>query len=602
MKGKGWAFFNESVSLYKMRLQKADSIIKSFLSKPVDCSKTENFIWPPLGFAGSEIELAQRWQKYLKWRLMAVIAEQVEDSLKDAAKTPINFKELELAAREKLKKNEHRYISNLISTPENFVSGLQDNYLNCIAWCYDPHSSYMNLKEKKEFETEMSASEFSAGIGLDENDKGESTIDFLQPGGSAWRSGQLHKGDVITKVKINGQEKSVAEMEEDELDDMLNSKEESDLSLTVKTPAGESKTVKLHKEKVVNEESVVKSYVIQGKKNIGYISLPGFYSREEEGAKEINYNGCANDVSKEIVKLKKDSIAGLVLDVRFNGGGSMWEAMQLAGIFIDIGPVASVKDKDGKVYFLKDPNRGTIYDGPMIVLINGASASASEFLSAALQDYNRAVIMGDKTYGKGTAQIVMPMDTNKVDISKQYEDFVKVTQKKFYRVNGGTTQWAGVQPDIELPGVFASDKYKEKANASALLPDKSKVGVFEKLPPLPLASLADKSAKRVAVSAHYKAVNNLIQWQAQYEKGRTIPLQWNNYYAQYLDAKKMFKQVGGDSSVNTGLLISNNHFDTERILQSTERSKEINAVYLEQLKTDQGIFQAYQVFMDWLGQ
>ncbi len=153
---------------------------------------------------------------------------------------------------------------------------------------------------------------------------------------------------------------------------------------------------------------------LHGNKNIGYINLPGFYSREDESIedeKDIKYDGCANDVSKEIVKLKKDTIAGLILDLRYNGGGSMWEAMQLAGIFIDIGPVASMKEKDGKVHFLKDPNRGTIYDGPMMVLINGASASASEFLSAALQDYNRAIIVGGATYGKGTAQIVLPMDT-----------------------------------------------------------------------------------------------------------------------------------------------------------------------------------------------
>ena len=147
--------------------------------------------------------------------------------------------------------------------------------------------------------------------------------------------------------------------------------------------------------------------MLHSNKNIGYINLPGFYSREDESItdeRDLTYDGCANDVSKEIVKLRKDTIAGLILDLRFNGGGSMWEAMQLAGIFIDIGPVASVKDKEGKVRFLKDPNRGTIYDGPLMVLINGASASASEFVSAVLQDYNRAMIVGGTTYGKGTAQ------------------------------------------------------------------------------------------------------------------------------------------------------------------------------------------------------
>ena len=600
MNGKGWNFFNQSVALYKMRLKKTDSIIQSFLAKPIDFTKPDNISWPFKNYAITEQELTVRWQQYLKWRLLSFIAEKVEDSIKESAKPLVNFNELETVARAAVKKIEVRYISNLISTQQEFYSLLQDEYLNAIAWCYDPHTTYMNLKEKKEFETEMSASAFSAGIGIDKNDKGEVSINYLQPGGSAWRSGQLHMGDVITKVKSNEKEKDVAELDEDTLEELFSGNDEADVVVTVRTAAGELKTVTLHKEKLVDEESVVKSYVIHGNKNIGYINLPGFYSREEEGSDKANYNGCANDVSKEMVKLKKDTIAGLILDLRFNGGGSMWEAMQLAGIFIDIGPVASVKEKNGAVHFLKDPNRGTIYDGPLIVLINGASASASEFVSAALQDYNRAIIMGENTYGKGTAQKLLPMDTNTAVSPKNYEDYVKVTETKFYRINGNTTQWEGVKPDIVLPGLYGNNRFKEKANASALLPDKSKVGTYEKSPPLPLTMLEQKSKLRVQGSNYYKGIQQFNLWQDTYFNGRNIPLQWNTYYAHFLDTKKLYKKLNDDNPTVNQLAITNNIFDWKRINQSTNRSKEINLVYIEHLQNDEGIAEAYRVFADWL--
>jgi carboxyl-terminal processing protease len=385
---------------------------------------------------------------------------------------------------------------------------------------------------------------------------------------------------------------------------MLGGNNQAGLEVTVKTAAGELKTIKLSKEKIDDEESIVKSYVLQGNKNIGYINLPGFYSREDDSItdeKDIKYDGCANDVSKEIVKLRKDTIAGLILDLRYNGGGSMWEAMQLAGIFIDIGPVASVKDKDGKVRFLKDPNRGTIYDGPLMVLINGRSASASEFVSAVLQDYNRALIVGGTTYGKGTAQIVLPMDTMPFSNNKNYTEFVKVTQQKFYRVNGSTTQWKGVLPDIELPDIYSDELNKEKANSSALQPDNSKTGIYQAAAALPAQSLKLKSEQRTVNDAYFKTINTFNKWIKDYKTGRTIPLQWNTYTAHYKKILEMFKDAGEDAEdKNTGLPVRNNSFDGQRINVSTQHSKENNDAYIKLVQKDNTLAEAYKIMMDWI--
>ena len=601
----GADFFTRSANLYKTGLKRTDSILQVLLTKPFDFSRPDNITWPFTNFAQSNAELTQRWQNFLKWRVLENIADKLAAGGKTISETlPTEFIQLEKDAREKAKRQERNFINNLLQTPELFILNMEDDYLNTITWCYDPHTSYMSIKEKKEFDTEMSASEYSAGFELEENEKGDLAISFLQPGGSAWRSGQLHTGDVLVKVKSEGVEKDVAELGDDEMDKILGGNNQTDMDVTIKTAAGELKTVKLSKEKIDDEEGIVKSYVLHGSKNIGYINLPGFYSREDESItdeKDLTYDGCANDVSKEIVKLRKDTIAGLILDLRFNGGGSMWEAMQLAGIFIDIGPVASVKEKDGKVHFLKDPNRGTIYDGPLLVLINGASASASEFVSAVLQDYNRAIIVGGTTYGKGTAQLVMPLDTLPFSKNKNYTDFVKVTQKKFYRVNGSTTQWKGVVPDIELPDVYAGELFKERANSSALQPDNSRAGMYQPLAVLPVQSLKLQSEQRIAGDDYFKTITTFNKWLREYKAGRTIPLQWNTYATHYKKIMKMFKELGNEDEKNEAVvLVTNNGFDRQRINVSTLHSKENNEAYLKQVQKDNTLAEAYKIMMDWI--
>lgn len=604
--GREWEFYNKSTALYTFSLKRTDSILQVLLARPFDFSKPDNVVWPVSAYAQSVTELTQRWLKFLKWRVLENIADKLSDGGKTINETiPADFAQLEKDAREKAKKQEGTYIKELLKTPVQFNADMENDYLNTIAWCYDPHTSYMSMKDKKEFDTEMSASEFSAGFELEENDKGDLVISFLQPGGSAWRSGQLHTGDQLIKVKSEGIEKDIADIENDsELDRMLGGNNQSDLEITVKTAAGELKTVKLRKEKIDDEEGVVKSYVLHGGKNIGYINLPGFYSREDEtigDERDISFDGCANDVSKEIVKLRKDTIAGLILDLRYNGGGSMWEAMQLAGIFIDIGPVASVKEKDGKVRFLKDPNRGTIYDGPLMVLINGASASASEFVSAVLQDYNRALIVGGTTYGKGTAQMVLPMDTLPFSQNKKYEDFVKVTQRKFYRVNGSTTQWKGVLPDIELPDLYADESYKEKANSSALQPDNSRTGIYQPAAALPIQALRPKSEQRILNDNYFKTINVFNKWIREYKNGRTIPLQWSSYAAHYKKIMEMFKELGRDDEAEkTVLSVTNNGFDRQRINLSTQHSKQNNNAYLKLVEKDMTLAEAYKIMMDWI--
>lgn len=597
-----WQFFRKSVVLYRNRLHRVDSIVKNVLAKPLDFSSNDNMQYPFTAFASNDNELQQRWKKYLKWQVLHRIADE-NDSTFISPSDLIAAEKKETALQ---KNRQDKYFKRLLGNSlVDFEKDLQENYLNCIAWCYDPHTMYMNMAVKDEFETQMSASEYSLGFELEENDKGEPEVSFLQPGGSAWSNGELHKGDVLIAIRMGKEFKNFSDLTESEVDAIFTGKDKSETEIKVRTITGETKIVKLAKEKISNEEEVVKSFVLNGNSNIGYINLPGFYSRENTSVQkmdDINFDGCANDVSKEIVKLKKDDIAGLILDLRFNSGGSIWEAMQLAGIFIDIGPVASIKDRDGKVRFLKDPNRGTIYDGPLMVLVNGVSASASEFIGAVLQDYNRAIIVGSTTYGKGTAQIILPMDSAMPDPNKKYEDFVKVTGEKFYRVNGGTTQWTGVEPDIALPDIYSSDSYKEKSQKSALKPDRSKTGTYSALPALPVAALKSKSDERCSASQYFTAVNQYIRLADSNEKERLIPLNMAVYQQQYREAKKLYKLLSEDMLADAEQSsVRNNSFDKERFALLSNYNKGLNEAYLSNIKKDPVIREAMNIMQDWTG-
>jgi len=608
--GNGWVFFDKSMRLFKKALQRSDSVQKTILSVPSDFSKPATLHFPFKTYPATVAELTERHQQITRWRILRNIASAIDTA--DILPASFNVAPADFAAREKkvklqLKKQHDIMLKEMMAYDAVFEKNYGDAYLHCISWCYDPHTSYMNLADKKDFETGLSGFEFSIGLALDKDEDGNHKIARLEPGGSAWRSGELHTGDFITAIKKGAEpERDLSLMDEGEVDEMLSGTSDEKVELTVRTAAGSTKKVTLTKEKITDDEGIVKSYLITGAKKIGYIQLPGFYSREDDGEEE-KIDGCANDVSKEIIKLTRDGISGLILDLRQNGGGSIWEAMQLAGIFIDYGPVGSIKDKTGKVRFLKDPNRGSVYDGPLLVMINGGSASASELTGAMLQDYKRALIVGSTSYGKGTAQSIQPMDTTfneeattKKDYSS-FTDYVKVTGGKFYRVDGTTTQWKGVEPDIIIPDMYAASQKRERNIPSALLPDNAKQAMYQPLKGLPVEKLAAESRKRIETDSIFIQVKKVASWLQQMNEGRDIPLQWPAYTAMYKKSKEMMALVEMVEEQKSKLLtVTNNNFDSEKIRFATESGKELNDVYLQQVASDPYIHESFRILQDWL--
>jgi len=382
---------------------------------------------------------------------------------------------------------------------------------------------------------------------------------------------------------------NVSNAQAQEVNQILSESGGAKATLTVKKADGTTRQVTLHKEKLStdDDEEKVKGFVLKGTKTIGYISLPAFY---EDWDDDRGIKGCANDVAKEIIKLKKENIEGLILDLRYNGGGSMQEAIELAGIFIDIGPVGQIKSRTGKAETLKDMSRGTIFDGPLLLLVNGYSASASEMLAGTLQDYNRALIVGSPTYGKATAQNILPMDTtinletyNGKVVSDSY---IKLTISRLYRVNGTTAQMTGVKPDILLPEADGTATEREANEKFALQPNTIDGNKYYKpYPPLPVADLQSVAKKETDTSAYFKDAFAKAN-QPKKEKQQDISLFLDDAWQEKKKHMAEVKDVHVPTVGKTTLFVVNNDAYEQRLLQADHELQEMNEEWKKNLLTD----------------
>lgn len=522
LSGKSWAFLPMATALYKERLLDAESTIKQLMLKPLNFSKDEVIQFQQQrdqeSYTGEELQL--RWEKRLKYKTLLQVY-FAYDSLADTK----GVQALVLDAQKYVMLREERRINRVLDYNKGFDRYVALIFLNAITSCFDPHSVYLSHEEWAAFRSELSVESLSFGLYLDEEKNGQVRVSRLVPGGPAWKSGAFNKGDILLAMRpLKAKTIDLQGMDIEEVMALL-----ADQSLTVaefklKKTTGAIKAVQLAKEKVDQEENMVQSFILNADVKIGYISLPGFYTEWEN----MSGLGCANDVAKEIVKLKAEHIKGLILDLRNNGGGSIDEALNLAGIFIDEGPLYVVKYKDGKPETVKDMNRGTIYDGPLLLMVNGHSASASELVAAALQDYNRAVIVGSPTFGKASGQAIFPLDHSLQNLQAMSTDMgvVSTTMLKLYRIKGNSIQAKGLTPDIMLPEVNF-DAYKEVDLPFALPNDAVvKKVYYTPLPALPIDILRENSEKRVRSDPGFSALSKVIVPEV-----IEVPLQWPGFFA-----------------------------------------------------------------------
>jgi carboxyl-terminal processing protease len=499
-------FLTLVAGIYGQRLMQTDSLIDGITSKPFDYTLHETLtVAEDTSWAVSSQDLRSKISKLLKFSVGTTMA---YDLLHDKSQHPASKDSLEIALRKKAGARMHRSIRRILQSPRGIDNIVGNIYCQSLASCYDPHTDYFTSDVKAEFESMLGNKPLSFGLTLTEDENGNTMIGKLIAGGPAFQSGGLHEGDKILTLRWDDQGSiDVSGATVEETDRILDAEGGTRLTMTVKRPDGTTRDVSLQKQLVNadNDDNRVRGYVLNGSRTVGYISLPAFYSDWEDSR---GINGCANDIAKQILRLKRSNISGLILDLRYNGGGSMQEAVELAGIFIDAGPVAQIKTREAKVITLKDVNRGTVYDGPLILLVNGSSASASEMVAGTLQDYHRALIVGSPTYGKATAQVVLPMDTT-VDLGTysgqaQASSYLKITISKLYRITGQTAQRNGVLPDIVLPDPPDARTEREADERFALPstpiePNK----YYTALPPLHIEAARTVARKAIDSSAFF---------------------------------------------------------------------------------------------------
>jgi carboxyl-terminal processing protease len=458
-------FLKQLIRLYDQKINQTDSLLDKLSRTRLDLNLNEEYtVAEDSSFAPGEALRKKKLYKLIKRNVLETISDIYDD---DSARKNMKADSLEPAARKKVCHAFKREIQRNLQIKDGLPGFVCEAWCESIASCYDPHTEFFSPGKKDEFQGELGDKQLQFGFSLGEG-KDATEITRLKPGSPAYRSGLIHEGDEILALQWEGHEEvDVSDASTEEVNAFISGDHGNNLTLTIKKSDGTTRRVTLQREKAETDDdnSKVRSFILTGDHRIGFISLPAFYT--DWNGEEGGNNGCADDVAKEIIKLKKENIEGLILDIRYNGGGSMLEAIAMAGIFIDFGPVGMTRDKDGKVYTMKDVNRGSVYDGPLILLINGFTASASEMLAGTLQDYNRAVILGTPSFGKATAQVVLPLDTlfddQHMESMKTAENYIKITIERLFRVNGTSAQLTGVIPDIYLPDYSETQSEREKS-------------------------------------------------------------------------------------------------------------------------------------------
>lgn len=529
--------YNQANSIFEKRIEESKGYFEDLIKKPFDYNEKESLQSDPekIDFASGKKEIKDRWRQYLKFQTLDKVNDIETDLQKlidnpDTTVAERSFDEIEEEAREKVEKSVTEYFKRLgkINDKDEFST-----YVNSITAVFDPHTNYFPPADKENFDISMSGKLEGIGATLQEKD-GYISVVKIVPGSASWKQGELKPGHIITKVGQADEEPvSIVDMRLDEAVQLIRGKKGTEVRLTVKNHDGRTKVISIIRDIVILEETYAKSIVVFDSteaNKFGYIYLPKFY-RDFNDSKG---RSCAEDVRIEIEKLKKENVKGVILDLRNNGGGSLNDVVEMGGLFIKKGPIVQVKSRDGSPYILEDKDPAVNYEGPLLIMVNEFSASASEILAAAMQDYNRAIIMGStSTYGKGTVQRMIDLDAFLSGSFKSFSPMgsMKLTYQKFYRINGGATQIKGVNSDIVVPDEYMYLELGENEQDYPLPWDKiepveyeKSTGYLEKLP-----VLIQKSKVRVKHDTIYQKIESRAQFIKESRDNTTIPLDYEEY-------------------------------------------------------------------------
>ncbi|NKI26059.1 carboxy terminal-processing peptidase [Arenibacter sp. 6A1] len=608
-------FFDMVYGRLVQRMAEAKEIYKEVLKEPFDYSKEETLDvkYNKQPFVSSKKELKERWRKQLKYATLGTYDNKLEGSkLKAVEKeadvneegpatvfedntpsAPLSPAEAEKAARELTKSTLDDYFDFIdeLERKDWFVQ-----YLNTIVEVFDPHTFYFAPDDKEKFDTSMSGKFEGIGARLQKK-KDQTKIVEIISGGPVWRDQQIEVGDEILKVGQNGQPPvDIVGMRLDDAIKFIKGPKGTIVDLTVRKVDGSLIVVSLMRDVVELEESYAKSAtIIKEDQKFGLINLPKFYVDFED----YNERNAATDVAKEIERLKEAGVEGLILDLRDNGGGSLKTVVDMAGLFIKEGPIVQVRSTNKAPEVYNDKDDRIQWDGPLVILVNELSASASEILAAAMQDYKRGVVIGSKqTFGKGTVQNVIPLEN--IVRSNEYGDLgaIKITTQKFYRINGGSTQLEGVKSDVIVPDRYSYIDIGEKDQENPLGWDKiapAKYAPWDGY--IDYEATIANSTKRMAGNEQIKLIDENARWIKKAQDETVVSLKYNNYKRELEKDKETAKYFKTINDYNSHLLFESLGYEKELFAKDTVL-KEKRVRWHKDLAKDVYIEEAVNVLQD----
>jgi len=590
------AFFNIVYETLITRIDEVESFYSEILEDPFNFQINEeiNLDYENLDYASNLAELKRIWRKRLKLSALDGYASKKE--IKDQEEV-ISEEEIEIESRTAISENLKDFFQ--------FNSELERSdwfslYLNSIVTQFDPHTSYLAPEAKEVFDQNISGKFQGIGARLFKRNQ-QVEISEIIIGGPVWRDNLLNVGDIIIAVAQSAEEEptEISLMKLTDATDLIKGEKGTNVFLTIKRVDGGIEQVEITRDIVELEETYAKSSIIKDDTNVyGLINLPRFYVDFDD----YGERNAASDIKKEILELKNKNINGLILDLRNNGGGSLKTVVDITGFFIEKGPVVQVKSIGGRKEILKDNDPSIIWDGPLVILVNEFSASASEILAAALQDYNRAIILGSKqTYGKGTVQNVV--DLNNVISGNTYGDLgsLKITTDKFYRVNGGSTQLEGVKSDLIFPNRYSYIDIGEKDLENPLSWDKidparydNSVKVFN------YAQAISNSKERIGQNEYFTIIDQHAKLIKSKQDDKTISLNYNSYKEDQAEFKLQTDKLKVIEDFNSPYLFEWNDSNLDANTSYNDDMKEKRDRWIKSLQKDIYVNEAMNLLKDLL--
>ncbi|HBR10650.1 MAG TPA: tail-specific protease [Chryseobacterium sp.] len=571
-------FYKLTIDRLYQRVDEIDKMTQDILAKPINLDENDELVLEPkkrVNPANAK-EQYNEWKKYIKYNILQEIEmlnskEEAQKKKKDSVvanklKDTIKYESLSI---EKKREKATSEVKDLITDSfRRFKKRKKMDwftvYMNAYTEVFDPHTNYFSPKNKEEFDMQFTGKVIGIGALIQEK-RGYLYLGELTIGAPAWKSKQLAAGDKILKVrsKPNEEPVNVVGMLSDEAVRLIRGEKGTPVTLTVEKKDKSIKEVTMIREEVTIEDTYARSIVVNSKngKKYGFIYLPGF---NVEFDKENGGRNASDDVKAELLKLKKENVEGIILDLRNNGGGSLTEVGDIMGLFMNAGPYVQVKDSRGKVQVLSNKTNDPIWTGPLVIMQNELSASASEILAGAMQDYGRAAVIGSpSSFGKGTVQTFVELNR----FLNTSDDFgaLKLTIQKFYRISGESTQRKGVESDIKMKDLFSYAEVGERFDQFALPWDKIAATSYKKLTALNIPQLQAEIDKQIANNNNYKLLLESAEWKGALDKEETITLNQAKFNELMKTRKAQIEKFKALDKFNNGLKFSLHTDEAERI-------------------------------------